>query len=114
MSLTSPPAPSEGGVVSSEATPPNGTIPIVSDVTERVTGSDSTPDIIHKSCLPVLLIGETEKEDEEEVKSKVVKGHTRGSSVSSAPGSHLGTVCYLHCSNSFHCLFVIHVMYMFH
>ena len=87
MSSITPP-PSEGGVVPSEATPPNGTIPIASDVTKRETGSDSTPDIIHKSNLPVLLIG-----DEEEVKSKTVKGHTRGSSVSSTPGSHLGTVC---------------------
>lgn len=69
----------------------NGSIQERNDVTQRETGSDSTPDLIHKANLPVLLIGGGEDE-EEEVKSKVSKTHTRGSSISSAPGSNQGYV----------------------
>lgn len=70
----------------------NGSIQERNDVTQRETGSDSTPDLIHKANLPVLLIGGGKDEEEEEVKSKVSKTHTRGSSISSAPGSNQGYV----------------------
>lgn len=65
---------------------------------EKEMAVDSTPDLIHKPNIPVLLVQdknveEEEEEEEDGVRMKPLRGHTRGSSVSSSGvGSH-GQVC---------------------
>lgn len=100
MSLPETTPPGDTVVVSNgEAiTPTENELPPTHLIKE--TGVASTPDLIHNAPIPVLLIEESKegKEEEEDdcVKNKPPRGHTRGSSVSSGVGSH-GQVIYTHC-----------------